>query len=114
MDLNEYQDRTRLTAMYRRECAQQGIPCFVYPGLKMPGEVGEVCEHLGKAIRDDKGEITSERRGAILLELGDVLWYVAALADDLGIPLDEVAGANLAKLASRAERGVIGGSGDNR
>lgn len=114
MDLNDYQDRARTTAVYRRECANQGIPPWLYATTKLGGETGEVQDLLAKAVRDDRGQITSERRGAALLELGDVLWYVAMIADDLGIPLEEVAGANLAKLRDRAHRGTIGGSGSSR
>ena len=114
MNLNEYQDRARTTAIYRRECARLNIPNFVYSGLGLAGEAGEVSNKLKKIIRDDGGELTSERRGALLAELGGVLWYVAMVADDLGLPLDEVAGANLAALASRAERGTVSGSGDVR
>jgi NTP pyrophosphatase (non-canonical NTP hydrolase) len=61
-----------------------------------------------------KGFLIHETREAIKLELGDVLWYVAQLASELGYDLDEVASANLDKLASRAARGRITGSGDHR
>jgi NTP pyrophosphatase (non-canonical NTP hydrolase) len=53
-------------------------------------------------------------REDLLLELGDVLWYAAQLATELGLSLETIAEANLAKLASRADRNVIGGSGDRR
>jgi NTP pyrophosphatase (non-canonical NTP hydrolase) len=49
-----------------------------------------------------------------MLELGDVLWYVAQLSSELGFELNAVAEANLSKLASRSARNVIGGSGDHR
>ncbi len=114
LTLDQYQDRARLTALYRQKCAEQGIPNYVYSGMGLGNEAGEVTGKLKKAIRDDGGEITPERRGAILAELGDVLWYVALLADDLGIPLSEIAGANLSKLESRADRGTLQGSGDGR
>jgi NTP pyrophosphatase (non-canonical NTP hydrolase) len=65
-------------------------------------------------IRDDGGTLTDERRQAMSKELGDVLWYVAQIATELGLDLDEVAQANLEKLLSRQRRGVLSGSGDDR
>ncbi|MCP4972124.1 MAG: hypothetical protein GY914_00360, partial [Prochlorococcus sp.] len=67
-----------------------------------------------KVLRDRDGVFDLERREAIKLELGDVLWYVAQLSSELGFELNEVAEANLNKLASRAKRGQIKGSGDER
>lgn len=90
----------------------------LYPTLKLAGEAGEVAEKLGKLMRDEAylpgSELNGDQKRAIAAELGDVLWYVANLAADLDLDLDEVAGANLAKLASRHARGVIHGSGDER
>ncbi len=65
-------------------------------------------------IRDDGGEVTSERREAMSKELGDVLWYVAQLATELDLDLEEIAQQNLEKLLSRQRRGVLSGSGDDR
>ena len=65
-------------------------------------------------IRDDGAIVTEERRAAMSKELGDVLWYVAQLASELDLDLDEVAGQNLEKLFSRQRRGVLSGSGDDR
>jgi NTP pyrophosphatase (non-canonical NTP hydrolase) len=65
-------------------------------------------------IRDDGGTLTDERRRAMSKELGDVLWYVAQIASELGLDLEEVAQANLEKLLSRQRRGVLSGSGDDR
>jgi NTP pyrophosphatase (non-canonical NTP hydrolase) len=67
-----------------------------------------------KAIRDDGGSVSDERRDAMSKELGDVLWYVSQLATELGLDLDQIAQANLEKLLSRLERGVLSGSGDDR
>lgn len=108
MELSEYQHLSRRTAEYPREA------WLAYPALGLAGEAGEVAEHAKKAIRDDGGEITGERRAAMSKELGDVLWYVAQLASELELDLDEIAQANLDKLLSRQRRGVLSGSGDER
>ena len=86
---------------------------LVYPVLGLNGEAGEVAEKLKKAIRDHGGDITSVRE-TLVKELGDVLWYLAACCHELGVSLEEVAAGNIAKLSSRAARGVIHGDGDNR
>jgi NTP pyrophosphatase (non-canonical NTP hydrolase) len=78
------------------------------------GEAGEVAEHAKKAIRDDGGEISDERRLALARELGDVLWYTSQLATELGLELEDIARENLDKLLSRQRRGVLSGGGDNR
>jgi NTP pyrophosphatase (non-canonical NTP hydrolase) len=73
-----------------------------------------VAEHAKKAIRDDGGTVTDARRAALAAELGDVLWYAAQLASELGLELEDIARGNLEKLFSRQARGVLSGSGDNR
>jgi NTP pyrophosphatase (non-canonical NTP hydrolase) len=83
---------------------------IVYPALGMMGEAGEVSEKIKKYLRGDR-ELD---RPELLKEIGDVLWYVTALADDLGYTLEDVATANVAKLSDRRDRGVVKGSGDNR
>jgi NTP pyrophosphatase (non-canonical NTP hydrolase) len=108
MELSDYQRRSRSTAAYSQEAR------LYYPPLGLAGEAGEVADHFKKAIRDDAGEITAGRREAIAKELGDVLWYVAQIATELDLDLDEVASANLVKLRSRRLRGVLSGSGDER
>ena len=102
MNFNEYQKLARLTGVYPEEHK------VVYPALGLCGEAGEVAEKVKKNIRDGKS------LDGVGLELGDVLWYISALADDLGVTLEEVAQANVDKLQSRKDRGKIGGSGDNR
>jgi NTP pyrophosphatase (non-canonical NTP hydrolase) len=108
MELNDYQRLSRRTAEYPREA------WLAYPALGLAGEAGEVAEHAKKAIRDDGGQVGDERRAAMAKELGDVLWYVAQIATELDLDLDEVAQANLDKLSSRQRRGVLSGSGDDR
>ncbi len=108
MDLSDYQQLSRRTAEYPREA------WLAYPALGLAGEAGEVAEHAKKAIRDDGGEVSDERRAKMAKELGDVLWYVAQLASELGLDLEEIAQANLDKLLSRQQRGVLSGSGDDR
>ena len=108
VDFREYQRLSRRTARYPRAA------WLAYPALGLAGEAGEVAEHAKKAIRDDSGTITDERRAAMAKELGDVLWYAAQLATELGLELDQVATENLEKLLSRQSRGVLSGSGDER
>lgn len=102
MNFDEYQKFARSTAIYPDECK------VVYPALGLCGEAGEVAEKVKKNIRDGKS------LDGVGLELGDVLWYISALADDLGVTLEEVAKANIEKLQSRMERNKIKGDGDNR
>jgi NTP pyrophosphatase (non-canonical NTP hydrolase) len=109
MDLNTYQQAAGRTALYP-DRGQNPL----YPTLGLCGEAGEVADKVKKVMRDDGGVFSAERRQAIALELGDVLWYVAQLAHELGLSLEEIASANLAKLADRADRQVLGGSGDRR
>ena len=87
---------------------------IVYPTLGLAGEAGEVAEKVKKMLRDDGGVMTGERLQALAGELGDVLWYVAQVATEAGLELEEVAQANLDKLLSRQQRGVLSGSGDSR
>lgn len=109
MDFKEYQKKSRVTAIY----PNQGNN-FIYPTLGLTGEVGEVSEKIKKALRDHDGVISDERREDIKKELGDVLWYIAQLATELGLDLDDIAQTNVDKLYSRMERGKLAGDGDNR
>lgn len=110
MELSEYQSLTQDTAVYPGKGTWVGL---VYTMLGL-GEAGELQGKAKKLLRDDNFVLTSERRSAMIGELGDVLWYCAAAATELGVNLDDVAENNIAKLISRKERGVLGGSGDNR
>ncbi len=108
MTLDEYQKGARTTAIYPEESR------IVYPTLGLTGEAGEVADKVKKVIRDNGGQFSDERKREIALELGDVMWYVASLAHDLGYSLEDVAQMNLDKLASRMQRDKIHGSGDER
>jgi NTP pyrophosphatase (non-canonical NTP hydrolase) len=109
MDLNDYQASALVTAVYPNRGAN-----FAYPALGLAGEAGEVADKLKKVIRDNEGILTDPVRDSVAKELGDVLWYVAVLASELDYDLEAIAENNLAKLASRQQRGVLSGSGDNR
>lgn len=87
---------------------------IVYPTLGLVGESGEIAEKVKKLFRDSNGVITEDFIQQMKKESGDVLWYLAALAFELGISLSEVAAHNIAKLRDRQRRNVLGGSGDNR
>jgi len=107
MNFNDYQDQANDTAIYPNESR------LVYPALGLTGEAGEVADKIKKLIRD-KRTLDAQERIEIAKEVGDVLWYVAAMARDLGVDMDTMAQMNLEKLHDRAKRGVIGGSGDAR
>lgn len=109
MTFDEYSHEAALTAIY----PLRGENPY-YPALGLCGEAGEVAEHIKKVMRDDRMNLTAERQELLKKELGDVLWYVNALCLELGVSLSDVAAANLEKLKSRQERGVLNGSGDNR
>lgn len=82
--------------------------------LGINGESGEVAEKVKKIIRDKGGKVSEEDKKELGKEIGDVLWYLAVFAHHLGISFDDIAQANLKKLADRKARGVLGGAGDNR
>ncbi|WP_320664514.1 nucleoside triphosphate pyrophosphohydrolase family protein [Prochlorococcus sp. MIT 1223] len=109
MNLNHYQHNSRRTALYP-DLGNNPI----YPTLGLAGEAGEVADKVKKILRDNNGIFDPDAKEAIKLELGDVLWYVAQLSSELGFELNDVAQANLDKLASRAKRGQISGDGDDR
>jgi NTP pyrophosphatase (non-canonical NTP hydrolase) len=110
MTMGYYQNQAAKTAVYPDK-GTGNLTALSYVGLGLAGEAGEVAGKIKKLIRDKD---TPGARVAIVAELGDVLWYVAMLAHELGVELGTCAIENMEKLASRAQRGVIGGSGDNR
>lgn len=116
MTLNEYQEKSGVHAFYPDRGEN-----IIYPVLGLNGEAGEVAEKLKKAIRDKPKNYTvqqvlfgSKFRLDMIKEVGDCIWYCARIAEELGFTLEDVAVANLEKLDSRAARGKLGGSGDNR
>lgn len=106
MTLDEYQQKALETAIYPTP--------IVYPALGLCGESGEVADKVKKVLRDNNSEFSDEKKREIAMEVGDVLWYCATLANDLGYTLDEIAEMNYEKLHSRQLRDKLGGSGDNR
>lgn len=109
MHFNDYQTSSRKTAMYPDTGKN-----YVYPTLGLCGETGEIAEKVKKVLRDKNGVMDDATRELIKLELGDVLWYVSQLATEFGYSFDDIAQANLDKLASRQARNQLGGSGDVR
>lgn len=110
LDFDSYQERAFRLARY----PGAGNGNIMYPALGLAGETGEVCEKIKKIIRDQGGIANLDTKLALRKELGDVFWYVSALARELGFTLSEVAIENIAKLEDRRDRGVLPGSGDNR
>ncbi len=109
MNFNDYQTKSRKTAKY--PAIGHSV---IYPTLGLVNEAGEVAGKIKKVFRDKEGEINAETRDALKAELGDVLWYIAQVATELDLTLDEIAEYNIAKLMDRLERGKIKGDGDNR
>jgi len=109
MDFNQYQKNAFITARY----PDKGKNIF-YPVLGLCGESGEVAEKVKKVIRDNNGQVSENTKLELAKELGDVLWYIAALATELELDMNEIAEKNIEKLFSRKDRGKIKGSGDNR
>lgn len=132
MNFRDYESTVMPLAFY----PGRGTGAITYPALGLAGESGEVlekveglglenpakvvvsasrvAEHAKKALRDDGEKITPERREAIVKELGDVLWYITATANELGLTLEDIAKKNVEKLLDRNKRGVLSGEGDKR
>ncbi len=108
MTLDEYQKKALSTNI------NPGTHIFFDRMFGLVGESGEMADKVKKWIRDDNADWDKLDKHAMMAELGDVLWYVATLAETLGFSFDEVAQYNLTKLADRHKRGAIKGSGDTR
>jgi NTP pyrophosphatase (non-canonical NTP hydrolase) len=118
MNFEEYSKQAYSTAQYPMKGSN-----LVYPAIKLAGEAGETADKIGKHWRNHHAtsykamsaeSYSADERFELVKELGDVLWYINALAIELGVTLESVAQANLEKLAGRAARGTILSSGDNR
>ena len=109
MTFREYQLKAKETAKYPEKDHN-----FIYATFGMMGEAGEVSEKIKKIWRDKNKEVGDEDRQEIKKELGDVLWYLSQIAEELGINFDDVAETNIIKTHSRLERNMINGTGDNR
>ena len=108
MDFNSYQRTAITTAM------DPATHKILYPALGLAGEAGEVANKVKKLVRDGTSSLPKEWKEQIGSEIGDVLWYCAVLADDLGISLGKIASQNEIKLQNRKKKGTISGSGDTR
>lgn len=107
LDTSKYDKLVKATAVF--PAAQ-----YLYPYLGLAGEAGEVADQVKKSIRDDNGVITQERAEKILHELGDVVWYVTAIAHQFDMDLQDVMEINMEKLLSRKASGTIKGEGSDR
>jgi NTP pyrophosphatase (non-canonical NTP hydrolase) len=103
-----YQSASKGFAIYPQQSAIE------YVTLGLASEAGEVAGKIKKVLRDRQGDFTAEDVEAIGAELGDTLWYVAQLATELGLDLDQIATDNIQKLSDRQVRNVLKGSGDRR
>ena len=98
-----YENLAGQTAIFPKEKALE------YLALGMTSDAGEVAGKVKKLIRDGEGD-----KVAIASEIGDVLWYCAMMAKEVGVPLNTIMQENLKKLHGRKERGTLQGSGDTR
>lgn len=105
MKINDYQKDARATCLE----SAKNLP-YLIAGLA--AETGEVAGKYAKYIRDRTEFYKLEED--LVKELGDVLWFVAVMADNMGVTLEQVAQQNIDKLYSRQQRGVLKGSGDER
>ena len=106
---DKYEDLAGQTAIFPKEKALE------YLALGLTSEAGEVAGKVKKLIRDGEDvEGFEMKKIAIASEIGDVIWYCAMMAKEVGVPLNDILKENLKKLHSRKERGTLHGSGDNR
>ena len=119
MTFDEYQARSRETAIYPGQGTVRGLEYVV---LGLVGEVGEISQKLKRLLRDGDGWLFTERDGHLMPEFKekmadeamDACWYLSQLFTEVGVDFSTAAAVNLKKLASRKQRGVLGGSGDDR
>lgn len=110
MTFDDYQKRALTTVLSTGDELKDRLHWV----LGINGEAGEIAEKTKKIIRDKNGAMDEQDKTELGKEIGDVLWYLAVFSKHLGLSLDNVAAANLQKLADRKKRDVLKGSGDNR
>jgi len=110
MTFDDYQKQALTTAVHHPN-PEMDKSIFA---MGIAGEAGEVIEKWKKIVAYREGKVTEEDLAEISKELGDVLWYIAVFADQLGLSMGDIAQLNAEKLASRKARNVIKGQGDNR
>lgn len=110
MTFEDYQKQAITTNLANKDATLE----ILQQVLGLGDEAGEVQAIFKKWVRDNNADITKLDIQNIKKELGDILWYIAVVAHDLQIPLDEIASLNIKKLADRKARGTLSGSGDNR
>lgn len=108
MDIKEYQGFVKELSIYPSTLA------IIYPTLGLTGEAGEVSEKVKKLYRDESGVVSRVFVDGVKKELGDVLFYITAIANDLDLTLQEVFDCNVEKLTARRERNTLKGNGDDR
>lgn len=108
MTLNDYQKQALTTVINHDKHV------FFDRMFGLVGEAGELADKVKKWIRDEAADMDKLDRKSMAAELGDVLWYVATIAESLGYSLDEIGQMNLTKLKDRQTRNVLSGSGDHR
>jgi NTP pyrophosphatase (non-canonical NTP hydrolase) len=108
MEIKEYQEIIKKTAVYPKNKALE------YCTMGLCGESGEVAEKMKKLFRDQNGKVTDQFKKDVKKELGDVIWYVTALSNELGFSLEEVLDANYEKLIKRRQTNTLHGNGDDR
>lgn len=111
LTFEQYSRGAAATRVYPGSGGGMGL---AYAVMGLAGEAGELANQAKKVLRDDGGILSDERREKMAAELGDVIWYVAAVAHELGVDLEDAALANLVKLRLRAQRGTLQGDGDVR
>jgi NTP pyrophosphatase (non-canonical NTP hydrolase) len=110
LKFDDYQKQAMQTSLNKN----RDFAALMYRTLGLVGEAGEVAEKVKKILRDKEGEVSKSDKQEIIKEMGDVLWYLQALADYLEVPFSQIAEVNLEKINSRKKRGVTKGNGDNR
>ena len=108
MDVKEYQEIIKKTAVFPKEIG------LTYCTMGLCGEAGEVANKVKKIYRDKQGILSKEDSEKIADEMGDCLWYITALAQELGYSLEELFEINFTKLMERRRTNTLHGSGDDR
>ena len=113
MNFDEYQEKAAKYDLFEATEDLKEVG-FIEKVLGLVGEAGEAADKIKKLLRDKDGIVSDEDRALVVKELGDTLWYLAAISRYLNTPLSEVAEGNIEKLESRYQRNKLHGEGDER